>query len=64
MFRHDGGRGVSGEGCGEGMSALADETPRQKSKGERGQGVLGSRMRSGGQGWGAVLVRDEASDAG
>ena len=46
------------------MSALADETPRQKPKGKRGQGVLGSRTRSGGQGWGTVLVRDEAPDAG
>ena len=55
---------MSGEGCGEGMSALADETPRQKPKGKRGQGVLGSRMHSGGQSWEAVLVRDEASDAG
>lgn len=45
------------------MSALAEETPRQRPRGKRGQGVLGSRMCSGGQG-GMVLVTDEASNEG
>lgn len=58
-----GGEGCQAEGCGEGMSALAEETPRQRPRGKRGQGVLGSRMCSGGQG-GAVLVTDEASNEG
>lgn len=49
MLRRDGGEGCQAEGCGEGMSALAEETPRQRPRAERGQGVLGDK--AGGRCW-------------